>query len=127
MTSTLKVGVLGAGGRMGREVCRAVSQDLDLDLVAAVDPHHTVYRSASGDLDPMGPESKLPAMSTPSSAPGRRVAVDFTVADVALQTIEGGARPHGVTASWGPPASPTLMWQRSMRSPTDVGQLRVGG
>ena len=35
-----KVGVVGAGGRMGQEVCRAVSEAADLELVAAVDPHH---------------------------------------------------------------------------------------
>ncbi|HXZ62799.1 MAG TPA: hypothetical protein VEG62_08655, partial [Acidimicrobiales bacterium] len=35
-----KVGVVGAGGRMGREVCRAVTGAEDLELVAAVDPGH---------------------------------------------------------------------------------------
>ena len=33
----LKVGVFGAGGRMGRTVCAAVTDDPDLELVAAVD------------------------------------------------------------------------------------------
>ena len=36
----IRVGVIGAAGRMGREVCRAVDADADLDLVAAVDPTH---------------------------------------------------------------------------------------
>jgi 4-hydroxy-tetrahydrodipicolinate reductase len=36
----LRVGVFGAGGRMGSTVCRAVAADPDLELVAAVDPHH---------------------------------------------------------------------------------------
>ncbi|HEY6531324.1 MAG TPA: 4-hydroxy-tetrahydrodipicolinate reductase [Acidimicrobiales bacterium] len=36
----LKVGVFGAGGRMGSTVCRAVDADPALDLVAAVDPLH---------------------------------------------------------------------------------------
>ena len=35
-----KVGVVGAGGRMGQEVCRAVSEAADMELVAAVDPAH---------------------------------------------------------------------------------------
>ena len=35
------VGVVGAGGRMGQEVCRAVNEAADLQLVAAVDPAHT--------------------------------------------------------------------------------------
>ena len=34
----MRVGVVGAGGRMGREVCRTVLQRPGLDLVAAVDP-----------------------------------------------------------------------------------------
>ena len=36
----MRVGVVGAGGRMGAEVCRAVHATRDLDLVAAVDPAH---------------------------------------------------------------------------------------
>ena len=34
----MRVGVCGAGGRMGATVCRAVAADPDLELVAAVDP-----------------------------------------------------------------------------------------
>ena len=37
---TIRVGVFGAGGRMGSTVCRAVVDDPDLQLVAAVDPFH---------------------------------------------------------------------------------------
>ena len=37
----LRVGVFGAGGRMGSTVCRAVADDPALELVAAVDPHHS--------------------------------------------------------------------------------------
>ena len=36
----IRVGVLGACGRMGRIVCRAVADDPELALVAAVDPSH---------------------------------------------------------------------------------------
>jgi 4-hydroxy-tetrahydrodipicolinate reductase len=36
----IRVGVVGAAGRMGREVARAVTADPDLELVAAVDPSH---------------------------------------------------------------------------------------
>ena len=35
-----RVGVFGAGGRMGATVCHAVANDAELDLVAAVDPYH---------------------------------------------------------------------------------------
>ena len=34
----MRIGVCGAGGRMGREVCRAVAAETDLDLVCVVDP-----------------------------------------------------------------------------------------
>jgi 4-hydroxy-tetrahydrodipicolinate reductase len=34
----IRVAVLGAGGKMGREVCRAVTDAPDMELVAAVDP-----------------------------------------------------------------------------------------
>lgn len=67
----LRVGVLGAGGRMGRAVCAAVRADADLELVAAVDPAHVgalvegiVVGSDPGDL----------------ASAGAEVAVDFTVA-----------------------------------------------
>ena len=36
----MRIGVVGAGGRMGAEVCRTVAAQADLDLVAAVDPAH---------------------------------------------------------------------------------------
>ncbi|MTA28688.1 MAG: 4-hydroxy-tetrahydrodipicolinate reductase, partial [Actinobacteria bacterium] len=36
--SRIRVGVFGAGGRMGASVCDAVTADADLELVAAVDP-----------------------------------------------------------------------------------------
>ena len=36
----IRVGVLGAAGRMGREVCRAVAAAAGLQLVAAVDPNN---------------------------------------------------------------------------------------
>jgi len=35
---SIKVGVIGAGGRMGVEVCKAVDADPGLELAAAVDP-----------------------------------------------------------------------------------------
>ncbi|MGZ4104693.1 MAG: 4-hydroxy-tetrahydrodipicolinate reductase [Actinomycetota bacterium] len=44
----IRVGVLGALGKMGREVCRAVQEDAETVLVAAVDAH------ASGEHIPTG-------------------------------------------------------------------------
>ena len=37
---TIRVGIFGAGGRMGSTVCQAVVDDPDLELVAAIDPFH---------------------------------------------------------------------------------------
>ena len=53
---TIRVGVVGAGGRMGSEVCRAVDGASDLDLVAAIDPSHTgrslqEVAAVGGDLE----------------------------------------------------------------------------
>ncbi len=66
------VGVVGAGGRMGQEVCRAVDEAPDMELVAAVDPAHAgeevCGRNIAGDL------------ATVFDA-GGRVVVDFSVAE----------------------------------------------
>ncbi len=63
----IKVGVVGAKGRMGREVCLAVEAATDLDLVAALD---------LGD-----PLDEL-------ATAGVQVAVDFTHPDSAMDTLE---------------------------------------
>ena len=70
----LKVAVLGAKGRMGAEVCRAVEAADDLELVAALD--------AGDDLSP---------------ATDADVAVDFTVPDAVMANLEWCAS-HGVHA-----------------------------
>jgi 4-hydroxy-tetrahydrodipicolinate reductase len=61
------VGVLGASGRMGREVCRAVDAADDLTLVAAVDPHHEGAELGS-----------LVVAGSPEAFEDVAVAVDFT-------------------------------------------------
>ncbi|MFI9643021.1 4-hydroxy-tetrahydrodipicolinate reductase [Micromonospora sp. NPDC051925] len=60
----IRVGVLGARGRMGVEVCRAVDAAGDLDLVTAVDQ--------GDDL---------------SAAAGAEVVVDFTTPDVVMDNL----------------------------------------
>ena len=60
---TIKVGVLGAVGRMGSTVCGAVEADPDLELVVRVD-------TSGGD----GIETSIDALS----AAGAEVVVDFT-------------------------------------------------
>jgi 4-hydroxy-tetrahydrodipicolinate reductase len=67
-----KVGVVGAGGRMGREVCRAVVAAPDLELVAVVDPGH------DGELiEGLTVASDVGALAEL----GTEVVVDFSVAD----------------------------------------------
>jgi len=63
-SQTLRVGVLGARGRMGAEVCRAVEAAADLDLVAAVD--------AGDDRGPLA---------------HAQVVVDFTHPDAVLDNL----------------------------------------
>jgi 4-hydroxy-tetrahydrodipicolinate reductase len=92
----IRVGVFGAGGRMGAEVCRAVAGAPDMDLVAAVDPALAGRRL----VDVAGlPGSDLVIAGDPQAlADGKaEVAVDFTVAPSALENIRW-CLAHGVHA-----------------------------
>jgi 4-hydroxy-tetrahydrodipicolinate reductase len=74
-----RVGVFGAGGRMGSTVCRAVAADPDLDLVGAIDPYH-----AGLDLrHATGVDSDVQIDPDPSALVdvGVDVVVDFTTLD----------------------------------------------
>lgn len=92
---TIRVGVFGAAGRMGQTVCQAVVEDPELELVAAVDPHHAGLdlRQVTGiDLD----------LSISSSAESFgetdvEVAIDFTDAHAARENLTWCAA-HGVHA-----------------------------
>ena len=66
MSEPLRVGVLGARGRMGAETCRAVDGAEDLDLVAMVDAGDWLFSVADA---------------------GAQVVVDFTHPDVVLDNI----------------------------------------
>ena len=65
-TEPLRVGVLGARGRMGSETCQAVDAADDLDLVAMVDAGDWLFSVADA---------------------GAQVVVDFTHPDVVLDNI----------------------------------------
>jgi 4-hydroxy-tetrahydrodipicolinate reductase len=86
--SQIKVGVVGAGGRMGQTVCDAVTLDPLLDLVAAVDPH-AIGESCHG----VTIAGELRALADA----GCEVVVDFTVAGAARVTLPWLAM-HGVHA-----------------------------
>jgi 4-hydroxy-tetrahydrodipicolinate reductase len=66
MTEPIRVGVLGARGRMGQQVCRAVDAAPDLDLVAMVDAGDWLFSVADA---------------------GSQVLVDFTHPDVVMDNI----------------------------------------
>jgi 4-hydroxy-tetrahydrodipicolinate reductase len=81
----IRVGVFGAGGRMGSTVCTAVHAAPDMELVAAVDPHH-----AGIDLDQLGVHATQIQVAGKASAmldAGVEVAVDFTVLDAARENV----------------------------------------
>jgi len=92
----IRVGVLGAGGRMGQVVCRAIADDADLELVAAVDPRlgGIDLRQVLG-IDASGVQ--VGASIEEIERAGAHVAVDFTVADAAVDHIRWCAA-HGVHA-----------------------------
>jgi 4-hydroxy-tetrahydrodipicolinate reductase len=68
----IRVGVVGAGGRMGQEVCRAVQAATDMALVAAIDPAHVGIDAAG--LTIVGEVNALADL-------GAEVVVDFTIAE----------------------------------------------
>jgi 4-hydroxy-tetrahydrodipicolinate reductase len=99
---TIRVGVFGAGGRMGATVCQAVASDPELELVAAVDPLH-----AGIDLRKVA-KVESPDLQVASSAEefirqGVEVAVDFTVIEAARHNLEFLAANgiHGVVGTTG--------------------------
>lgn len=72
----MRVGVIGAAGKMGKTVCGAVSSAPDMELVAAVDAGDDFARLTAG---------------------GAEVAVDFTVAGAAVDNARWCAT-HGLHA-----------------------------
>jgi 4-hydroxy-tetrahydrodipicolinate reductase len=84
----IRVGVFGAGGRMGATVCDAVAGDPELELVAAVDPR--AVGSIVHGIE-IGHDPRVLADA------GAQVAVDFTVADAARTNLQWCAL-HGLHA-----------------------------
>lgn len=93
---TIRVGVFGAAGRMGRMVCETVAADPELRLVGAVDPHHAGLdlRHAVGvDV----PGLAVDPDPQPMASRGVDVVVDFTLADAARRNVAWAAA-NGVHA-----------------------------
>jgi 4-hydroxy-tetrahydrodipicolinate reductase len=81
----MRVGVVGAGGKVGLEVCRTVLAEPDLELSAAIDP-----RLAGTDLASLVPGSPALALSGDLAAltdSGTEVVIDFTRVEAARETL----------------------------------------
>jgi 4-hydroxy-tetrahydrodipicolinate reductase len=74
----IRVGVFGAGGRMGATVCDAVAGAPDLELVAAVDPFRAGDSVSGVTIHPSADALRDVAVE---------VAVDFTVVDAARENV----------------------------------------
>jgi 4-hydroxy-tetrahydrodipicolinate reductase len=95
MSDLIRVGVLGAAGRMGASVCEAVDADPELSLVAAFDPHGAGTKTDQV-LDITGDLSTFLAIKP-------EVVVDFTVADAARVNLPqiASAGIHAVVGTTG--------------------------
>ncbi|OFW69662.1 MAG: hypothetical protein A2V52_00510 [Actinobacteria bacterium RBG_19FT_COMBO_54_7] len=87
----VKVGVCGAAGRMGREVCRAVSAESDLELVCAVDAVRA--ETALSELIPgLISDLRISAEPTALAENGAEVIVDFSIAEAARSNVSYALR-----------------------------------
>jgi 4-hydroxy-tetrahydrodipicolinate reductase len=98
----LRVGVVGAGGRMGQEVCRAVIAADGLELVTAVDPNLAgidLRQVLGGGVPDLHASGRIEALADD----GAEVAVDFTVAEAARQNLAwcAGNGVHAVVGTTG--------------------------
>jgi 4-hydroxy-tetrahydrodipicolinate reductase len=78
--------VVGAGGRMGQEVCHAVASAPDLDLAAAVDPAHA-GAPLTGLIGSDGRGLTIAERPEALSTAGVDVVVDFTRVDAARANL----------------------------------------
>lgn len=84
---SIRVGVFGAGGRMGIAVCDAVCEDPDLTLVAAIDPNYGGI--PVGEVTGVsGCEFNVTAELESLVAADVDVAIDFTHLDAARKNLE---------------------------------------
>ncbi len=112
---TIRVGVFGAGGRMGSTVCAAVASDREMELVAAVDPHHEGI-----DLHLVAKGAAVPELTVAGGAEaferaGVDVVVDFTRLEAARDNLAWAAE-HGVHAVVGTTGFDTDDFERFERS-----------
>jgi 4-hydroxy-tetrahydrodipicolinate reductase len=114
----IRVGVVGAAGRMGRTVCSAVAADPDLVFVCGVD---TQASRADGEILVEGVEvaEQLHAFADTECD----VVVDFTVADAARATVPWLALHgmHAVVGTTGFTDADIELFESSFAHPDGVG------
>ena len=118
----LRVGVVGAAGRMGRTTCAAVQEADDMELVCAVDP-----AAAGQDLSELldGPSPALAVNEGVEALAAAKVdvAVDFTTAEGIGERLDWYAG-HGVHAVVGTSGIPSTELERARelfeRSPANA-------
>ena len=81
---SLKVGVLGAAGRMGRSVCSAVTHDESMELVAAVDAASNGSEELVGDISLQLPIYQEIGAFFETEVD---VVVDFTIAEASKNNL----------------------------------------
>ena len=82
----IRVGVIGAAGRMGRVVCKAVVEDPELSLVAAISPEHggaTVGPLIGHPEIDVGISGQIDELTRAVA----EVGVDFTQPDVVMANV----------------------------------------
>lgn len=92
---TIKVGVFGAGGRMGSTVCQAVNDDPELQLVTAVDPSYRGIdlRTVTG----VDADLRISGEADAFERTGAEVVVDFSERAASVENLAWLAD-HGVHA-----------------------------
>ena len=82
----MRVGVVGAAGKMGSGACRAVAAQADLELVAAVDAQHAGERLSDVAGRPVPALTIFDRLEALTEA-AAEVVVDFTRVDAARATL----------------------------------------
>jgi 4-hydroxy-tetrahydrodipicolinate reductase len=90
----MRIGVCGAGGRMGREVCLAIIEEPGLDLACVVDPV-CAGRGLEELLPGLGVELVLEGSINKLNESGVEVMVDFSIAAAARENVPY-ALEHGI-------------------------------
>ncbi len=118
MSEVVRVGVVGAGGRMGREVSRAVIGRPGLDLVSAVDPGF-VGADLSALVGADAGSVAVAADATAMAEAGVDVAVDFTRIEAVRTTLPvcAAAGIHAVVGTTGVTQLDLDDWGRQFAGP----------